>query len=481
MESSLSLSEIKKRVKSSFVNLMIRQIALRAIGFISINLILARILSVEVIGIFNIATAIITFFAFFSDIGLAASLIQKREKVEHADIKTTFTIQQLIVGFLSLVIIFGAPYFGNFYNLNDQGIWLVRILGVSFFLSSLKVIPSVLLERALKFGPLVTVEILETLIFNVLLVVLVIKGMQIEAFSYAVLARSLVGVTTIYLLAPVRLGIGIDRNAASKLLSFGLPYQLNSILALIKDRLVPLVIARMVGPVGMGYITWSQAMAFLPLEVMSIVIRITFPAFSRLQDDTKSLISAIEKSLFVTSLIVYPFIFGMGALLPAVVDYIVSPKWQPAVASFYLFAFSTFWAVISTTLTNVLNAVGKIKITLRLMIFWTVVTWGLTPVLVYFYGFIGVGIASFVISFTSVITIFLVRRSYPIQVFESIWLPLFGSILMSIIVYLFSKFFVHEAITLVIAIILGIIIYFGFIFLFGKERILRDLKNLRDV
>src|SRR3989344_4278856 len=149
--SSLSVTEIKKRVLSSFISLTARQVALRAFGFVSINIILAKILPVEVIGIFNIATAIITFFAFFSDIGLAASLIQKREKVEHADIKTTFTIQQLIVGFLSLVIIFGAPYFGNFYNLNDQGIWLVRILGVSFFLSSLKVIPSVLLERALKF------------------------------------------------------------------------------------------------------------------------------------------------------------------------------------------------------------------------------------------------------------------------------------------------------------------------------------------
>lgn len=481
MSPMLSLSEIKKRLALSFMSLTARQIALRALSFVSINIILARILPIETLGIFNIATSIVTFFAFFSDIGLAASLIQKKEAISEDDIKTTFTIQQFLVGLLSLAIIISAPHLATFYNLNSDSIWLIRTLGLAFFLSSLKVVPSVLLERELKFHPLVLVELVETILFNGLLIVLVIKGFGIWSFSLAALSRGFIGVILIYILAPVKVSLGVSKVAAKKLLSFGLPYQTNSLLALLKDRLVPLVIAKMVGPVAIGYITWSQSMAFLPLEIMGIIIRVTFPAFSRLQDDKKSLVQAVEKSLFVTALAVYPLLFGLGALLPAVVNHVVSAKWQPAVTSFYLFAFSTFWAVISTTLTNTLNAIGHIKTTLKLMVFWTILTWVLTPILVYQYGFIGVGMTSFVISFTSIVTIVLVKRVLAINIFKAIFLPLVASLSMSVIVYFFSQGLVRDRGTLSLAIFMGALIYALVIYLFGRKRLLEDLKTIRNV
>ena len=92
MDKPLSLEEIKTRVKKSFLSLIGRRIFLRIIGFITINIILARTLPLETLGIFNIATSIITFFAFFSDIGLAGSLIQKNKQVKSEDLSTTFTI-----------------------------------------------------------------------------------------------------------------------------------------------------------------------------------------------------------------------------------------------------------------------------------------------------------------------------------------------------------------------------------------------------
>ncbi len=478
-KSSLSTKDIKKRIKSSFISLTSRQVILRLLGFVTINIILARKLPVETLGIFNIATAIVTFFAFFSDIGLAASLIQKKEKIEESDIKTTFTLQQLLVLTLSLIIIIFAQWFGHFYNLDSAGVWLIRALGVSFFLTSLKVLPSVLLERELRFGPLVFVEVVETLTFNILLVYFVFNGFGVISFAIATIVKSFIGVAVTYIIAPVKLRLGIEKEAAKRLLAFGLPYQTNSILALVKDRLVPLVIARMVGAAGIGYITWSQALAFLPLELMTAINRITFPAFSRLQDDKEALSRGIEKSLFVTSLIVYPTLFGLGAILPSVVTYVVSAKWQPAVFSFYLFATSTYWAVISTTLTNTLNAIGKIKQTLKLMIMWTVLTWVLTPALVYFYGYIGVGMASFIISFSSVITIILVKRILVIKVLDAVILPTLASALMGVSVYLFSLNFIRDRFSLGIGVLLGILIYTGLIYLLAGKKIKEDLRSLR--
>lgn len=476
----LSVAEIKKRLLSSFMSLTARQIALRSISFITLNIVLARTLPVETLGIFNIATSVITFFAFFSDIGLAASLIQKKEAVTDSDIKTVFSIQQGLVTVLSLIIIAFASQIGQFYTLDDSGIWLVRILGISFFLSSLKVVPSVLLERELRFQPLVMVEVVETLIFNILLIVFVLSSQGVWSFTIAALARGVAGTVLIYILAPAKIGFKIDKQAARQLLTFGLPFQVNNILAMLKDRLVPLVIARMVGPVGVGFITWSQAMAFLPLEFMNIVTRITFPAYSRLQDDKEALTRAVEKSIFITALMVYPVLFGLAAILPSTVLYVVSSKWQPALSSFYLFSFATYWAVISTTLTNTLNASGHIKTTLKLMVMWTVLTWVITPLLVFYLGFIGVAGASFLISFTSIVTVTLVKRILPVKVLRNITVPTLASVVMAIVVYIFAQIYVRSIFTLIPAILLGGVIYGAFIYLTKKDLILGNIRSLKN-
>lgn len=475
----ISVEEIKKRVRGAFIGLTARTILLRVIRFITNYLILPRLLAVEINGVFNIATAIIAFFAYFSDVGLAASIIQKKEKVGPEDIKTAFTIQQIIVGSLCLLIILAAPVFGNFYNLGDDGVWLIRILGFSFFLTSLKSLPSVMLERQLNFTPLIKVEILETLISSSLLIALATQGFGVWSFSIATVASAIVGLVTIYILAPIKLGLGINKQAAKNLLSFGIPYQTNNLLALAKDRLVPLVVAGIVGPLGMGYATWAQGMAYAPLEIMSAMNRITFPAFSRLQHDQKSLIKAIEKSLFVTTLMVYPVLFGLVAILPYLVKYVVFIKWQAAIPSFYLFAFSTFWAVISTTFTNTLNAVGQVKTTLKLMVFWTLLTWLLTPTLVWKFGFIGIAMASFLISFTSVLTIILVKRMLNVRLLDALVLPIAASAVMAICVHYIALVFVKDWFTTATAIVLGALIYFGIIYIFGKNKILEDLRQMR--
>ncbi len=480
-EQPLSVSDIKRKVVPAFINLVARQAMLQAISWITINLVLARVLSVATIGVFDIANAIIAFFAFFSDIGLAAALIQKKASLEKEDISTTFTIQILIVGILSLVIIMGASFFAEFYKLDSSGIWLIRALGFSFFLSNLKVIPSVLMERKLNFKPIVTVDVVETLLFNLGLILFVYYHFGIWSYTYSVLIRGIAGVILIYILVPIKPGLGINKEVARKLMNFGVPYQMNNLLALLKDRLVPLVVARMVGPLGIGYIEWSQGVAFMPLQIMSTVITVTFPAFSRLQDEKEALSRAVEKSLFVTCLAVYPAVFGLAAILPAIVQYVVTSKWQPALPSFYFFSFSVLWSVISTSLTNVLNAIGQIKTTLKLMILWTVATWVLTPILVYFYGFLGVAMSSFIISFTSALTIYLVKKVLDIKVMQVVTLPIIGSVLMSLAVYYFSMNFVRDKFSIIPAILLGCVIYGIVILLFGRDRLINDLRSLKNV
>lgn len=476
----LSINKIKQKVIKSFISLIGRQILLRTISFLTINIILANILPVSTLGIFVIATSIITFFAFFSDIGLAASLIQKKDDINETDIKTTFTIQQVIIIGLSLLIFLLAPMIAAYYKIGEDGIWLIRSLGIGFFLTSLKVVPSVVLERNLNFQPLVFVEVVETAVFNILIIILTFNNLGLWAFSISAVARGVVGVVLIYLVSKVRVGIGFERESARKLVSFGLPFQINSILALVKDRLVPLVVAGIIGPEGIGYASWAQGIAWLSLEPMNAVIRISFPTFSRLQHDRVELGKAVEKSLFASCSMVYPLLFGIGAILPSVISHVFLHKYAPSIPSFYLFSVSVFFAVISTILTNTLNAIGEVKKTLKFMVFWTVLTWMLTPILTLQYGFIGIAISSFIISFTSILVIVVAKRILTINILRSIVLPAFSSLIMFGIVFFFSQNFLKDRITLLLSILLGMISYLTVMLMLGKNRIFAEIKAIRE-
>lgn len=470
---------LKKKIIGGFLSLTFRKAVLLAVNYLTINIILARILPVSTIGVFNIANSILAFFTFFSDIGLAAALIQKKE-ITQEDIKTTFTIQEILAFLIALSVFTSAPLLGSFYNLDEQGMWLIRALAVSFFLVSLKVIPSVLLERDLRFRPLVTVEILESIVFNSLLIWLTYANFSIAAFSIAALSRSLTGVLAIFAIAPWKVSVGFSKTSIKTLLSFGLPFQLNSILALLKDRLVPLVIAKMVGSVGVGYITWSQSLAFLSLEAMNIMIRVTFPAFSRLQDEKKKLEETLEDSLFLTGLLLYPALFGLIAIAPSLIDYVVSAKWQPALPLIYLFSVGAFWATLSSPFTNFLNAIGKINITLKLMIMWTTLEWILSPILTIYFGYLGVGVASAIISVTSIIPVFIIKRIVDVEIIKNIWQPIAGASVMAIFAFFLAQSFVRSFPTLLIVIAVSVLFYFGLMTLLCRQRLFQLLFNFKN-
>lgn len=476
----MDLQVINKRLISGFLSLTFSQALLLAINFITINIVLARILPVGVIGIFNIGNTILSVFTFFSDVGLAAALIQKKD-ISQDDLKSTFFIQEILAIFITTILWFGAALFAPFFNLDQEGMWLIRALAISFLLTSFKVIPSVLLERQLKFVPLVTVNLVETVFYNGTLIVLSYMNFLLGAFSWAAIARSLVGVLAIYLLAPWKPGISFSRSSLKTLLGFGLPFQANNILALIKDRLVPLIIASIIGPIGVGFVTWSQNLALLPVLLVSNLIRLTFPTFSRLQNQQRLLKHFLERAIFLTSLFSFPLIFGLVSIAPSLVEHVVTDKWKPALPLIYLFSINTFWATISTTFTNFLNAIGKINITLKLMVMWTILTWILSPIMAFYYGFIGVGVASAIISFTSIVAIIITKGIVKVNLIENTYQPFLASIVASFITFIIAQQLAKDYLTTIITVILGGFIYLLLVLLFFKDRLMLAVKGAQDV
>src|SRR3989338_4972850 len=315
----LDLELIKKKAISGVVTFTLRTFFIQSFTFFA-TFILTILLDPSIFGIFFVVSALINFFVYFSDIGLAAALIQKEEQPSRKDLVTTFTIQQVIIFTLIIIGLALSSKIAIFYKLDSQGLMLLRVLIFSLVLSSLKTIPSIILERKLDFTRLVIPQIAENIIFYSIAIVLAYSGFGLSSFSWAVLVRGFFGLAIIYFLSPWRPGFSFNFKSDKNLINFGIPFQLNSILALIKDDLLTVFLGKILTFNQIGYVGWAQKFGFVPLRFfMDNVIKVTFPAYSRLQENRKELAKVIEKSLFFVAYLVYPSVLGILAIAPKIV------------------------------------------------------------------------------------------------------------------------------------------------------------------
>lgn len=476
----IDIALIKKKSLSGILALTSRTFVLQLIAF-GATFLLTLFLNPATFGIFFVVSAIISFLSYFSDIGLAAALIQKKEKLTDEDLSTTFTIQQIMVIPVSVIAFIFSTTIGAFYKLDISGVYLFQALVISFFMSSLKTIPSVLLERELQFNKLVIPQIAETIGFYSVAVLLAWRGFGVTSFTWAVMVRAIIGLVLMYIISPWKIRFGISKPVAKRLLTFGVPFQMNSLLALVKDDLMTVFLGKILTFEQVGYIGWAKKWAEVPLRlIMDSVIRVTFPAFSRMQHSKELLGNAIEKTLFGLSIAMMPISVGLLFFVEPAVHMIPKyAKWEPALLSFFIFVITSLLAGFSTPLTNALNAVGKIKITMMLMVFWTIGTWGLTLLFIPLFGFNGFALALLVLSLALVVVIRLSKNIAEFSFMNQVKWPIVAAAVQSGWYILVRGNAPYSNTHLILTALAGVLLYAGILWKTEKTRIINLFRLSR--
>ncbi|MEL6614762.1 MAG: oligosaccharide flippase family protein, partial [Bacteroidota bacterium] len=255
-EEHLALKDVKGRAVRATGALMSRQVIVRGINFVGL-VILAKILDPATFGLFAVVRFIVMFLQRFSDFGLSATLIRKQDAVTEAELKTVFTIQQTIVAIAFLILWFGTDVIVGFYpELDMSHVWLIRVLAFSLVLASLKTMPTVLIQRALRHDKLAVIDVVEVVAYFVVTVGLAVLGYGIWALIWGTLARGVIGTVWLLVIAWWRPRFGFDRAAAKEVLTFGVPIQMASLAGLANESVVPLVVLAFFGKEAVGFANW---------------------------------------------------------------------------------------------------------------------------------------------------------------------------------------------------------------------------------
>ena len=469
---------LKKNTIISALSLFFQSGYAAALGLIA-NLVLTIILTPKIFGIYFTVLSLISLLNYFSDIGLAASLIQKKE-ITDEDVSSTITIQQFLIISVIIIGFFSSRFIKNFYQLPQEGIYLYWALLISFFLSSLKTIPSVFLERKVQFQKIVFVQIIENTFFYLTVIILGIFGFGLKSFTVAVLFRSIIGVIAIYSISFWVPRIGISFSSLRKLLSFGAPFQASSFLALFKDDLIILYLGKVLGFEGLGYIGWAKKWAEAPIRIiMDNISRVLFPVIARIQHDKEKISRLIEKNLYYQTLLLAPTIAGLGLVMSLLVEILPKySKWTPALPLFYLFCISAFFSSYSNPFINLFNALGKVKISFSFMIFWTVATWLLTPLFTKLFGYYGFPLVQVILSLVFVAVLLKAKSIINFRFIKPVLPSLLATVGMIAIVLIYITIVPPSYLTIITAVLTGLISYLVILKILFKINIFKEIKIL---
>jgi O-antigen/teichoic acid export membrane protein len=475
------VQHIKRKSVTGALSYAFRTVALQGVNATAAVL-LSMFLSVEEFGVYGFVVVISSFFTIISDIGLGASLIQKQNEPNRDELRTIFTVQQALGWTVCVLIILTAYGMMHAGKLTLPGFYLAAAFGLSFPIVSLKTISSLLLERRLEFNRLVIPTMVEAFVFNIIAVFFAWKGLGVLSYAIAVLARSIIGVIVMWSIEPWDIGLGFSKKAFNDLMKVGLKFQLNDMLAKAKDELFTIIVRFMLTEKGFGYVQWATKFANMPRSfTIDSVLAVTFPTYSRLQQDSKLMGKAIEKTVFFITLIALPILAGFSIMFfPLIHVFPRLLKWEPALMSLVLFSISIAFSTISTPLVSTLNAMGKINITLRLMVMWTILQWVVTPICIHFYGFTGVALAQALIGLTAFLVVFLTKKYVPFSLTDQVWRQSLAAITMVVALYWLRNIWSLSIFHLIAGVMLGGSIYAGLMLIFGYRKVTLEVRSLRE-
>lgn len=461
----------------------ISQITRQGFQFI-VTAILARLLLPSEFGLVGMAAIITGLILSVRELGLSAAIVQRKE-LDHLHLSSSFWAN---VG--AGLILFGvcsaiAPYAARFFKREIVAPILI-VSSFGFVISSLGIVHRAALLRNLEFKAVALAEIGTSVGYGVTSVLMAVLGFGVWSLVYGTLFGSLVGVILWWTGFKWRPAFRFSRQKFFELFRFGANVMGSGLVGYFGQNVDYLVIGRRLGASPLGIYTLAFKLISFPLTRISYMITgVTFPAFSRMQDDDRRLRHAYTKTVRYISLMTFPILAGMMVLAPQLVRVVYGPKWIGAIIPLRIMCVVGMLKAVGTTVGSVLMAKGRPDIEFKYLLLLLV---GMVTAVIIgsFHGVVGVAIAVTlltVIAFPVIqaITNRLIGLSFK-EYFTSLWPAAFATAIMagSILVYksVIIRFLPGKSLLVLLSSVgLGVLLYWGTLKLMGIEE-MRQLPVL---
>lgn len=443
-------------------------------GFSLIRLIiLACILSPSDFGLMGIALLTMSTLETFSQTGFQQALIQKKEDIK-SYLNAAWTVLILRGFALFIILYFIAPYASIFFN-TPEAKPIIQVIGFAILLRAFTNISVIYFQKELEFRKQFIYQFTGTLADFIVAISAVLILRNVWALVLGLLAGNIVRCFVSYLIHPYRPHLSKDLGKAKELFGFGKWIMGSSILIFLITQGDDIFVGKILGTTALGFYQLAYRISNMPAtEITHVISQVTFPAYSKLQDNIPKLREAYLKVLQFTAFLSFPIAGLIFILAPDFTKIFLGEKWMPMVPAMQVLVFAGLVRSIAATTGPIFHAVGKPKIDTK----WQIVRLFVIATLIYpciiKWGVLGASIVVFLSIFVSNIgfsfdAIKITKCGF-IKFSKVIVFPLINGMVMVSSIFILKIYInITGILNFILLLSVGILIYIVIIYIFDKH------------
>ncbi|MEB3196847.1 MAG: oligosaccharide flippase family protein [Candidatus Sericytochromatia bacterium] len=359
------------------------------------SVLLARWLSVQDFGVFTSVTFLVFGIGSLFELGLISVLIQQPEPPTVAEQRTVFTVYLAFFAVLALLLMLSAPWLALVFRLPNDGSSLLRWMTLPMLLGALGSVPTVMLERSLRFGSLAAVEVSSTFLEKLVTLVLAYQGFGFWSFLWGTLAAVGLRMSLLNICSPWSFGLAWDGGVLRHRMAQGMWFQGVNLAHMARENLHTLVAGPTCGPHAVGLLNWSTNLATLvPANALMLAHRVTFTAYARLQHDHSEAGAVLRATLRRLWLFTAPPMSCLWVLADPLVRFVYGEVWLEALPVLFWALIRAWAGQLFSPLLVFINARGQAALGFRFILASTLLEWTLAMAFLAFMGYRGLAVGA---------------------------------------------------------------------------------------
>ncbi len=434
--------------------------------------ILARLLAPHDFGLMGIALLTMSTLETFSQTGFQQALIQKGENIDsYLDAAWTVLVIRGLV--LFGILYFAAPFAASFFDVPEAKT-VIQVLGLSVLFQGLTNIGVVYFQKELEFSKEFIYQFAGTLVDFTVAILAVLILRNVWALVFGLLAGNAVRCIMSYSVHPYRPRLSRNLTKVIELFQFGKWILGSSMLLFLITQGDNMFVGKYLGITALGLYQMAYRISNLPAtEITHVISSVTFPAYSKLQNNTPKMKEAYLKVLQIIAFLSFPISGMIFVLAPDFTMIFLGEKWMPMVPAMQVLAVFGLIRALAATTGSLFHGSGNPHFLTKL----SILQLGLLVVIIYpfteRFGIVGTSIAVLISNFiTQIVTTLILVKLIKVDLLELIRIvagPGVTTICIFLCFYFILPLLSRNIVVFMGVIILGTIIYTAIIYIIDRK------------
>lgn len=335
------------------------------LGYLAITIYLARLIGPESFGLIGMLTIFMLLAESVISNGFSAALVQRSKQATPEDESTVFYINIVWGVAMYILLYLSAPFIAQFYKA-PQLIDISRLLFVVIIINSLAVVVRAKLTINIDFKSQTIASTIATLISAAVGIYLAQLGYDYWAFVWMLVIKSALNTVFIWFFCRWWPQFIFSIQSFKRLFKFGSNLMIAGFVATFVNNLYIALIGRYFNATQVGYFTQANNLSNNLYQMLSSTLQgVTYPILTSVKEERERLVSIYKQLLSITMLVSFPLLIGLAAVSHEVVLLFLGEEWLPIVSVLSTLCFARAITPISAINLNILNAMGRSDLFLK--------------------------------------------------------------------------------------------------------------------